>query len=206
MDVLIIGAAGGVGRRLATLLTSHGDHVTGMHRKPEQAALFTDTGATPAPGDAVVFSAGAHGTGMDQTTLIDGKGLEKAATAAAGAGVSTFVLVSAFPESERGRFLSEGYEHYMRVKKSADVYLTRTQLDWLIIRPGPLRDEPGTGHVSAAVATDYAPTTRDDVAEFIAAALHEPALRRIIIELTNGPTAIVDAVSILATDHTRQRG
>ena len=223
MDVLIIGAAGGVGRRLATLLTSRGDRVTGMHRKPEQAALITVTGATPAPGDliadsvdqlaarmqghdAVVFSAGAHGNGMDQTTLIDGKGLEKAATAAAGAGVSTFVLVSAFPESERGRFLSDGYEHYMRVKKAADVYLTRTQLDWLIIRPGPLRDEPGTGHVSAAVATDYAPTTRDDVAEFITAALHEPALRRIIIELTNGPTAIVDAVSILATDHTRQRG
>lgn len=117
--------------------------------------------------------------------------------------MSTFVLVSAFPESERGRFLSDGYEHYMRVRKAADVYLTRTPLDWLIIRPGPLRDEPG--HVSAGVATDYAPITRD-VAEFIAAALHEPALRRIIIELTGGPIAIVDAVNILATDHTRQRG
>ena len=86
------------------------------------------------------------------------------------------------------RFLSDRHEHYMRVNKAADVYLTRTQLDWLIIRPGPLRDEPGTGHVSAAVATDYAPITRDDVAGFIAASLHEPALRRIIIELTGGPT------------------
>jgi len=46
---------------------------------------------------AVVFSAGAHGTGMDQTTLIDGTGLEKAAAAATRAGVSRFVLVSAFP-------------------------------------------------------------------------------------------------------------
>jgi hypothetical protein len=62
------------------------------------------------------FSAGAHGTGMDQTTLIDGKGLKKAATAQTG--VSTFVLVSAFPESERGRFRSDRYEHYMQVKKS----------------------------------------------------------------------------------------
>jgi uncharacterized protein YbjT (DUF2867 family) len=222
MDVLVIGAAGGVGRRLATLLTSRGDHVTGLHRKPDQAAIITATGATPAPGDliadsvdelaarmrghdAVVFSAGAHGTGLDQTTLIDGKGLEKAAAAAAQAGVSTFVLVSAFPESERGRFLSEGYEHYMRVKKAADVYLTRTQLEWLIIRPGSLGDEPGTGHVSAAVATDYAPIARDDVAGFIAGALHEPALRRIIIELTGGPIPIADAVTFLATGHTPHR-
>jgi nucleoside-diphosphate-sugar epimerase len=132
--VFVVGAAGGVGRRLATLLTSRGDHLTGMHRKPGQAAVITVTGATPAPGDLIadsvdelaaqmrghdanVFSA-AHGTGMDQTTLIDGKGLGKAATAAAQARVSTFVLVSAFPESERGRFLSNRYEHYMRVKKS----------------------------------------------------------------------------------------
>jgi hypothetical protein len=50
---------------------------------------------------------------MDQTTLIDGKGLKKAATAQTG--VSTFVLVSAFPESERGRFRSDRYEHYMPV-------------------------------------------------------------------------------------------
>ncbi len=81
--------------------------------------------------DAVVFSAGAHGTGMDQTTLIDGKGgLEKAADAAALAGVSRFVLVSAFPESGRGgESVNERFEHYMRTKKTADVYLTRTGLD-----------------------------------------------------------------------------
>ena len=46
------------------------------------------------------------------------------------------MLVSAFPESERSQGLGEGFEHYMRVKKTADVYLTRTDLDWLIVRPG----------------------------------------------------------------------
>jgi hypothetical protein len=49
----------------------------------------------------VVFSAG--GAGRDQTTLIDGKGLEKVATAALKAGASRFVLVPAFADSERGR-------------------------------------------------------------------------------------------------------
>ncbi|HET6752530.1 MAG TPA: NAD(P)H-binding protein [Jiangellaceae bacterium] len=48
--------SGGVGRHLATLLTSRGDHVTSMHRKPEQAAVITVAGATLVPGDLVADS------------------------------------------------------------------------------------------------------------------------------------------------------
>lgn len=96
MKVFQIGAAGGVGRRLTQLLTADGDSVTGMHRGPAQGDTVREAGGTPVIGDliadtvdeldrkmrghdAVVFSAGAHGTGMDKTTLIDGKGLQKAA-------------------------------------------------------------------------------------------------------------------------------
>ncbi|HET6752531.1 MAG TPA: hypothetical protein VFH23_01110 [Jiangellaceae bacterium] len=43
---------------------------------------------------------------MDQTTLIDGKGVGEGRRRTGR--VSTFVLVSAFPESERGRFRSDG--------------------------------------------------------------------------------------------------
>ncbi|WP_024793994.1 NAD(P)H-binding protein [Tomitella biformata] len=214
MRVFQIGAAGGVGSRLATLLRDHGHESTGMHRRPAQADTVRATGATPVLGDliadstadlaekfrghdAIVFSAGAHGTGMDQTTLIDGEGLEKAADAAALAGVSRFVLVSAFPEAARGQGASEGFEHYMRVKKSADVYLSRTGLDWLIVRPGLLSDEPGDGAVTAGLAIDYGVTRRDNVAAFIEAALSAPALNRVIVELTDGPTSAADAVAAL---------
>lgn len=117
MNIFQIGAAGGIGRRLTALLTARGDHVTGMHRDPQQAEAIRENGATPVAGDlitddveelagklaghdAVVFSAGAHGTGRDKTTLIDGTGLAKSATAAAAAGISRFVLVSAFPDGE----------------------------------------------------------------------------------------------------------
>ncbi|MFC9897491.1 NAD(P)-binding oxidoreductase [Nocardia sp. NPDC127579] len=212
MKVFQIGAAGGVGRRLARLLTERGDAVTGMYRNPSQAEVVAATGATPLPGDliaesaaelaekiaghdAVVFSAGAHGTGTDQTTLIDGKGLEKAAEAAIRAGVSRFVLVSVFPEAGRDHDTTPGFEHYMRVKKLADVYLTRTTLDWVIVRPGTLRDTPGTGHVTAGPAIDYGDVTRDDVAAFLAATLHHPALTRVIIELTGGATPVAEAVA-----------
>ncbi|MFI7124841.1 NAD(P)H-binding protein [Nonomuraea sp. NPDC050153] len=214
MKVFQIGAAGGVGRRLARLLAGRGDEVTGMYRDPAQAETVRASGATPVAGDlihdpvealagklgghdAVVFSAGAHGTGMDKTTLIDGKGLEKAADAAARAGVSRFVLVSVFPDALRAGGAGAGFEHYIKVKKSADVYLTRTGLDWLIVRPGTLRDEPGTGRVTAGPAVEYGDVHRDDVAAFIAAALREPALNRVIVELTTGDTPVGDAVARL---------
>ncbi|WP_033318844.1 NAD(P)H-binding protein [Streptomyces yerevanensis] len=216
MKVFQIGAAGGVGRRLAELLTARGDQVTGMHRNPAQADTVRASGATPVTGDlindsaeelaakfaghdAVVFSAGAHGTGMDKTTLIDGKGLEKAADAAAHAGVPRFVLVSVFPDALRDGERHEGFEHYIKVKKTADVYLTRTALDWLIVRPGTLLDAPGTGRVTAGAAVEYGDVHRDDVAAFIDAALHEPRLSRVIVELTSGDTPAADAVAALAT-------
>ena len=212
MKVFQIGAAGGVGRRLAQLLTDRGDQVTGMHRNPEQGAVVAASGAAPLIGDlihdsvkdlaatfaghdAIVFSAGAHGTGTDMTTAIDGAGLEKAAAAAASAGVSRFVLVSVFPDAGRDRETSAGFEHYMRVKKSADVYLAHTDLDWLIVRPGTLLDEPGSGTVTAGPAIEYGSVTRDDVAAFIDAALHEPALSRVIVELTGGSTPVAEAVA-----------
>ena len=215
MKVFQIGAAGGVGTRLSELLVARGDTVTGMHRRASQTEAIAATGATPVTGDliaddvdtlaakinghdAVVFSAGAHGTGRQQTSLIDGEGLKKSAAAAARAGARRFVLVSAFPESERGGKLGDDFEHYMRVKKSADVHLAATDLDWLIVRPGLLRDEPGDGKVTAGLAVDYGEIRRDNVAAFIDAALHEPALSRVIVELTDGPTPVADAVTSLA--------
>lgn len=221
MKVFVIGAAGKVGRRLATLLTARGDEVTGMHRRPEQAEVIAATGAVPVLGDliadgadalaatmaghdAVVFSAGAHGTGQDQTTLIDGRGLEKAADAAAQAGVERFVLVSAFPEAHRGGATSEGFEHYMRVKKTADIALTRTDLDWVIVRPGILRDEPGDGRVTAGLAVEYGDVRRDNVAAFIDAALHDPTLSRVIVELVDGATPVATAVAEVAASTGRR--
>lgn len=216
MKVFQIGAAGGVGQRLMKRLAAMGDAPTGMHRAPEQAQKIIDFGGAPVLGDliadsvvelsvkmeghdAVVFSAGAHGTGQDKTTLIDGKGLEKAADAASLAGVRRFILVSAFPESERSGGLGEGFEHYMRVKKSADVYLAHTALDWVIVRPGLLTDEPGDDLVTAGPAIEYGPVRRDNVAAFIDAVLHQPALNRTIIELTDGTTPASEAGADLAS-------
>jgi nucleoside-diphosphate-sugar epimerase len=216
MQVFIIGAAGGIGTRLAKALIEEGDTATGMFRNPDHGDLVARTGAVPMVGDliadgidelarkmaghdAVVFTAGAHGTGMEQTTLIDGKGVEKAAAAAAQAGVKQFVLVSAYPEAAADpNGISEEYAHYLRTKKAAEMFLTRTDLDWLIARPGHLLEKPGDGLVTAGLALVEKDVPRDDVAAFIVAALHTPELSRAIIELTDGPTPVADAARRVA--------
>jgi nucleoside-diphosphate-sugar epimerase len=214
VKIIVIGGAGGVGRRLTSLLTESGDEVTGVHRGAAQTAAVEEAGGTSAlldlvegsredlaalleGHDAVVFSAGAHGTGREQTTLIDGKGLEKSVDAARQAGVRRFVLVSVFPDAGRDLETNEGFEHYMRVKKAADVYLTSSDLDWVVVRPGTLTDGPGTGNVRAGWAVPYGDVPRDDVAAFIAAALREPRLNRVVVELTEGETPVAEAVADL---------
>ena len=93
----------------------------------------------------MVFSAGAHGTGLDQTTAIDGRGVERAVEACGIAGIRRFVLVSVFMDAGRARDRSEGFERYMAVKRSADVALAESDLDWVILRPGTLTDSPAAG-------------------------------------------------------------
>ena len=155
-SIFQIGAAGGVGRRLTALLTHQGHRVTGMYRAGGQDLVIREAGGTPVAGDliddsvpmlaerlaghdAVVFSAGAHGTGPEMTTAIDGHGLEKAAAAAITSGVRRFVLVSVFMDALRDQPRSEGFEHYMRVKRAADVYLASTdsRLPHLATRRSP---------------------------------------------------------------------
>ncbi len=134
------------------------------------------------------------------TTAIDGQGLVKAVDAAGRAGITRFLLVSVFMDALRDGPRSDGFEHYMAIKRAADVHLAATDLDWLIIRPGTLLDEPGTGLVTAGPAVTYGSISRGDVAAFIAAALFEPGLNRTAIEITCGDRPIRAAV-----DHLRHR-
>lgn len=215
MNVFIVGGSGKVARRLARLLSEGGHAVRSMHRKAEQARDISALGAMPVQGDltelsidalaaliagsdAVVFSAGAGGAGMEVTNAIDGRGLELAVAAARQAGIRRFLLVSAFPDALRGGDRNPGFENYARVKKLADAHLVATELDWVILRPGTLADEPGTGRVHAAAAIPYGAVPRDDVAATLAAIIEQPDVSRTIIELTSGDTPIDEALARIA--------
>ena len=212
--VFLIGATGGVGQHVLRLLRDRDSSVTGMHRTPSQATVIEATGATAVRGDlvddpvqalaaamaghdAVVFTAGAGGD-ADRVTAVDERGAVKAADAAALAGVRRFVLVSVFPDAWRGeQSPGPGFERYMAAKRTADVHLAGTDLDWLIIRPGTLTDDPGTGRVEAAVAVTYGDVPRADVAAVIAHAVFDPSVNRLAVEVTAGPQTVQGALSRL---------
>jgi len=212
--VFIIGSTGGVGSRLVPKLIEAGHQVTGLHRKPEQAEDLQAAGATPCLGDimemteedlaaatkdcdVIVFSAGAAGSGPDRTTAIDGGGVVKMMDAAQANGIKRLYLVSAFPDAKRGGQPKEGFEHYIRTKRMADNALAATDLDWVILRPATLVTEEGDGNVKAGLAIPYGTVARGNVAAFLAQLIDTPAIRREIIELTDGEVPVKEAVAAL---------
>ena len=220
MKVFIVGIAGGIGSRLARLLTTAGDQVDGLYRRPEQGehlethgihATHGDLTRLDAPAlaaflhdtDVLIFAAGAGGEGgTTATTAIDGTGLSTAIEAARLAGVRRLLLVSVFPEAWRRRDVSDSFEHYIDVKKKADAELAATDLDWTILRPAALTDEPGTGQISLSPALIHTDITRDDVAATLAELVHTPQIHHQILELTQGPEPITGAVQRQARDRT----
>ncbi|NEQ22079.1 MAG: SDR family oxidoreductase [Microcoleus sp. SIO2G3] len=215
MKVFIIGIAGGIGRRVAKQLAEAGDEPIGLVRRPEQAEALALGGIQTVLGDlvsmsvdeltatmrgcnAIVFSAGAGGKESDEaTTRVDGDGPGKLSAAAERAGVRRFVLVSVFPEAWRERRMDASFEHYMVEKKKAETQLVLTDLDWLIVRPSALTNEPGTGQVDLGLAKIHTEVARDDVATTIVELLRTPGLNRLILELTGGEMAISEAISAL---------
>lgn len=211
MKVFIIGVSGAIGRLLARYLIDRGDEVSGLVRRDAQRADLTTRGVAARVGeladltteslasmlggiDAVVYSAGSNGGARDVTATIDGEGAVKALEATRLAGVDRFALVSVLPEAGRGQHLSEDEEYYFAVKKLVDVTVSATDLDWLILRPSMLVDRAGTGRIALGPAQPHDEIARDDVAATLAELLHEPRIRRQILELNQGSTPIAHAV------------
>jgi len=85
----------------------------------------------------------------------------------------------------------------MQAKRVADVSLAATDLDWLIVRPGTLSDDDGTGRINAGAAIKYGKIPRGDVAAFLAESLFTPSLNRVTVEITAGDMSISEALARL---------
>ncbi|WP_405555589.1 NAD(P)H-binding protein [Streptomyces canus] len=72
--------------------------------------------------------------------------------------------------------------------------LSRSDLNWLILRPSLLLDGPGIGTVSLGPAEFHARIARDDVAATLVELIHEPRIGRQILELNTGTTPSEEAV------------
>ena len=210
MDILVAGGHGQVALRLLKLLAADGHTARGLIRKPGQAADLQAVGAIPVLGDlendeslagyvkgadAVVFAAGAGpGSGDARKRTVDLGGAVKLADAAIETGVRRYVMVSSLGAQDPAA--GGPMRPYLEAKAEADAYVVASGLDYTIVRPGGLTDQPGTGRV--LVSRDLGRSgriPRDDVAAVLAACLVTPATIGVTFELLTGDTPIAEALA-----------
>ena len=211
MRIVIAGAHGQIGIRLARLLAARGDEVIGLIRNPRHAADIQAAGATAvvcdlehaslaqvaeATGGAevAVFAAGAGpGSGAERKLTMDRDGAIKLLQATEASRARYLVVSSVGAESPPSG--DDVFQVYLRAKAEADAAVTASDRAWVIVRPGPLTDDPGTGRVRLETTPFRDAVTRDDVAAVLEAIIAAPALDRAILYLANGDMAIDQALS-----------
>ncbi|WP_026874894.1 NAD(P)-binding oxidoreductase [Jiangella gansuensis] len=217
MQVVIAGGHGQIALRLERLLTLRGDEAVGLIRNPDHAADLASAGATAVvldlencgvdelarelhDADAVVFAAGAGpGSGAARKDTVDRAAAALLADAAEAAGVRRYLLVSSMgATTEPPSDPDDVFAVYQKAKGDSEADLRRRDLDWTILRPGALTNDPGTGTVTLADSTGRGKVTRDDVAAVLLALLDEPRTARSTLELIGGDIPVAEAVAAVA--------
>jgi len=211
MDILVAGGHGKVALRLLTRLAAQGHTARGLIRNPDQADDLRAAGAVPVIGDmeaasslapwvrgadAVVFAAGAGpGSGPARKRTVDLGGAVKLADAAMAEGVTRYVMVSSIGAENPSA--AGAMQPYLEAKAEADAYVVASGLDYTIVRPGSLTDDPGSGRVTVTrTLGNRGRVSRDDVAAVLAACLQTPSTIGVTFELFAGDTPIADALRL----------
>jgi uncharacterized protein YbjT (DUF2867 family) len=216
MRVVIAGGHGKIALLLERLLAQRGDQAVGLIRNPAQADEVSATGAVVAVcdlesasadevaalldgADAAVFAAGAGpGSGVPRKDTVDRGASVLLAEAAGRAGVRRFVQVSGMGAGQPpAPGTDEVFAAYLDAKTAAEDDLRARDLDWTILRPGGLTDEPGTGRVRLGSSVPRGQVPRADVAAVIAALLDDPGTAGKILELVSGDAPITEAIAQL---------
>ncbi len=213
MRVVIAGGHGQIALRLERLLAARGDEAVGIVRNPghvadlealgAQAVVLdleksdVDTVAEVLKGaDAAIFAAGAGaGSGNARKDTVDRGAAALFGEAAERAGVRRHIQVGSMgaDNPDDAKYPAD-FQVYLRAKKAAEDDLKARDLDWTILRPGALTDDPGTGLVLVSDKTGYGSVPRDDVAAVLAALLDAPSTSRRTLELISGDTPVAEAL------------
>jgi uncharacterized protein YbjT (DUF2867 family) len=216
MRVVIAGGHGKIALRLARLLAQRGDTPVGLVRNSGHFDDLRAAGADPVlcdleaaspddvaevvrGADAVVFAAGAGpGSGAGRKDTMDRAGAGLLADAAERAGVRRYLMVGSMGVNRVDQPGADPvFAAYLRAKAASEDDLHRRDLDWTVLRPGRLTDEPGTGRVHlAAPPVPSGAVPRDDVAATLLALLDAPGSRGRTLELVSGGTPIAEAVAV----------
>lgn len=211
MLVAIAGGHGQIALRLTRQLSERGDEVRSLIRNPDHADDVRAAGAEPvvcdleqadepqvaeaiAGADAVVFAAGAGpGSGPQRKGTMDLGGAVKLIGAARQSGVRRYVMVSSI-NADPNAPGDDTFSVYLRAKGEADAELAASGLDYTIVRPGRLTNEPATGRVRLGDGVGRGEISREDVAAVVAAVLHEPGTVGRTFELIGGDMPVDEAL------------
>jgi uncharacterized protein YbjT (DUF2867 family) len=210
--VAIAGGHGQIALRLTRLLTDRGDEVLSLIRNPDHADDVREAGGEPVvcdlengtedevavaidAADAVVFAAGAGpGSGPERKETMDYGGAVKLIAAAKANGISRYVMVSAI-SADPAREGDDTYDVYARAKGRADAVLQESGLEYTIVRPGGLTNDPATGRVQIAERVERGRIPRDDVAAVLAAVLQRPSAAGKTLEVVSGDVPVEEALA-----------
>ena len=212
MDVLVAGGHGKVALHLLRILAGRGHHARGMIRNPGHAAELESLGAVPVlcdleaddvrphvgSAEAIVFAAGAGpGSGPERKRTVDFGAAVKLIEAAGELGVTRYVMVSSMGAGDPAS-APEPMRPYQQAKHDADEALMASGLEWTVVRPGGLTDEPPVGLVDLAPRLGRSgKVTRADVALVLAGCLEEDVTIRRRFELLEGATPVREALRAL---------
>ena len=224
MRVVVAGGHGQIGLRLLRLLAATGHQPVGLVRNPDHAADVTAAGGSPVVLDlerasaaevagvlqgaeVAVFAAGAGpGSGAARKLTVDRDAAVLLADAAVSAGTRRYLLVSsmgAVPpapdealEAPATASDDEVFALYLKAKGAADAAVAERDLDWVVVRPGRLTDDPGTGRVLLAPSAPRGSVSRDDVAAVLLALVDAP-VSAVTVDLVAGRTPVDQAVAEL---------
>lgn len=211
MDIFVAGGHGQIALRLLRLAAARGDTARGLIRKPEQADDLTAAGAEPViadwergddmtplvkGADAVVFAAGAGpGSGPERKETVDHAGAVKLIEAAQVNDVCRYVIISSMGAGDPASGPAS-MRPYLEAKAAADRAVAASGLDYTIVRPGRLTDDPGTGRVEAAESLGRGgEIPRDDVAAVLLAVLDIDSTIGKTFELLSGDDPVEVAVA-----------
>ncbi|OLV19804.1 SDR family oxidoreductase [Deinococcus marmoris] len=207
MKIAVIGAAGGVGRRVVAQAAKAGHDVAALVRREEQADMMSLYGAKPVMGDlegdwqavldgadAVVWAAGGGAGGNYQA--IDGEALGRVADTLTERGPKRLIVVSSMGV-DRPEQMPPFLQQVLKVKAQSDGHVQQSGLDFTIVRPGGLNDEPGGGKITVGTHAPRGSISRDDVASVVLACLGDPSTAGKTFEMVAGEQGISDAISSL---------
>lgn len=200
MDIVVAGGHGQIAMHLHPILKERGHNVRGLIRKPEQGDDLREAGALPTVvdiekkddisnevgiADVVVFAAGAGaGSGKERKWSVDRDGAIKLIEAAKKNGIKRYIMISAMGlEAPRG---DEVFQVYQQAKAQADEALRKSGLNYVILKPGRLTNDDGTGKVQIAEKLDSGEIPREDVARVIAEVIENDNIENAEFDLLSG--------------------